>query len=352
MNKLFCKENEIEITEDHFETKYVGKKVNHLFIESINIERTLKEIERVNRGEIKRAWYYYNCICDCGNKTVISRNSLNIGVNSCGCMKYKKPKKDISGQQFGKLTAIKLDEERNNYERERFKKGEISRCGTFWLCECECGNKNISVRLSDIQDGKVKSCGCYSKEIRKETVKTLYKTNPYEFINDENGKYIKFYNEDKSKFGLISIEDEDLLNLYYWNTDSKGYWRARPRNGKDEYLKLHQEVAKRMCSSYNPSINIVPDHLTSKILGVQNKESDNRRENLRIVSTQDNSKNTRMNSSNTSGVKGICYDNTYNRWMAYIHNNEKKQIIKYFSNKEDAIKQRKEWEKEFGYIGE
>lgn len=53
--------------------------------------------------------------------------------------------KDISGQRFGKLIAIRL------YERKCYK--------SYWLCECDCGVETI-VEISKLTTGHTKSCGC------------------------------------------------------------------------------------------------------------------------------------------------------------------------------------------------
>ena len=60
--------------------------------------------------------------------------------------------KDITGQKFGRLTAIRptrKDEKRRTY---------------FWYCCCECG-KTLEIRLESLTTGNTKSCGCYNKEI-------------------------------------------------------------------------------------------------------------------------------------------------------------------------------------------
>lgn len=45
------------------------------------------------------------CICDCGKQKLVSTNSLNSGsVKSCGCQKNKFM--DLSGQVFGRLTVL------------------------------------------------------------------------------------------------------------------------------------------------------------------------------------------------------------------------------------------------------
>ena len=60
------------------------------------------------------------------------------------------PKKDISGQRFGKL--IVLEE-----THERASNGSI-----LWKCECDCGNIVLSTG-SDLRGGRRITCGKCSK---------------------------------------------------------------------------------------------------------------------------------------------------------------------------------------------
>jgi hypothetical protein len=56
---------------------------------------------------------------------------------------------DLSGQQFGRLTA------KNALQRGR---------DTRWLCVCECGEEKI-IRRALLLKGLTKSCGCLNKEL-------------------------------------------------------------------------------------------------------------------------------------------------------------------------------------------
>ena len=58
--------------------------------------------------------------------------------------------KDITGQRFGRLTALRVfpTEMRN----------------TRWLCVCECGQTCISV-VGDLITGHTTSCGCHKLDI-------------------------------------------------------------------------------------------------------------------------------------------------------------------------------------------
>lgn len=52
---------------------------------------------------------------------------------------------DIKGQKFGKLTAIEKAQSRGKK--------------TYWLCECECGNKK-EIQTGHLTSGAITSCGC------------------------------------------------------------------------------------------------------------------------------------------------------------------------------------------------
>ena len=57
---------------------------------------------------------------------------------------------DITGEKFGRLTVIGLDDERSTRK-------------TYWYCQCECGNIK-SVRSDSLKCGAISSCGCLKKE--------------------------------------------------------------------------------------------------------------------------------------------------------------------------------------------
>jgi len=57
--------------------------------------------------------------------------------------------KNITGQKFNRLTAIKFSH----------RKGRVY----YWEFLCDCGNK-ITIAKSDILNGHTKSCGCFRKE--------------------------------------------------------------------------------------------------------------------------------------------------------------------------------------------
>ena len=58
--------------------------------------------------------------------------------------------KDLTGQQFGRLIAIRPTEECRHHSM-------------VWECRCDCGNTAF-VRSADLCAGNTKSCGCLKKE--------------------------------------------------------------------------------------------------------------------------------------------------------------------------------------------
>lgn len=73
-------------------------------------------------------------------------------------MKTKgRQRKDITGQVFDRLTVLKFSHTAKNGV-------------SYWVCKCECGNI-ITVNGGNLQQKKVKSCGCLAKEIQKKKTK-------------------------------------------------------------------------------------------------------------------------------------------------------------------------------------
>ena len=60
---------------------------------------------------------------------------------------------DMTGQQIFMLTVLHKDESKKN--------------GIWWVCQCKCGNIK-TIRGTDLRTGRVKSCGCYNKQINRE----------------------------------------------------------------------------------------------------------------------------------------------------------------------------------------
>lgn len=77
--------------------------------------------------------------------------------------------------------------------------------------------------------------------------------------------------------------------------------------------------------------------------------SNNKIENLRIVTGAENLKNKSKYRNNKSGVVGVSWDKASQKWHSYISDNGKRKSLGFFSEKCDAISARKHAESVLGY---
>lgn len=123
----------------------------------------LRESEKRIRNRVT-----WECQCDCGNPElvlVLTQNLRSGNTQSCGCLK----RKNIAGQKFGRLTAIRATQERRH--------GSI-----VWECQCDCGNPlPVFATVEGLRVGDNTSCGCYnsSREKFAETYRVDLTGNKY-----------------------------------------------------------------------------------------------------------------------------------------------------------------------------
>ena len=140
---------------------------------------------------------------------------------------------------------------------------------------------------------------------------------------------------------LFDEEDRELVeshtwcirpdrNTYYAKTHiphPDGGWHTYPngnRQRRRKTLQLHRLLM-------NPPKGMVIDHINHNGL-------DNRRENLRICTRAENSRNRGKQKNNTSGYKGVCWYKRDKKWRAQIKKDSKKIHIGYFDIIEDAAR--------------
>lgn len=105
----------------------------------------------------KKSYPQYECQCDCGNTLIVAPNFFS--KEEVCCYDCQTPKvEDISGQRFGRLTAIKYA-------------GKSKGKQTLWECRCDCGN-TVIVHQQNLKSGHTNSCGCYNSDIASESNKT------------------------------------------------------------------------------------------------------------------------------------------------------------------------------------
>lgn len=89
----------------------------------------------------------WRCKCDCGTEVSVTSGHLNAGTTtSCGCV-AKERQPDLTGMRFGSLVVSGKSGEQN------------AGGGTMWNCVCDCGNK-CQKSTGHLTSGAVRSCGC------------------------------------------------------------------------------------------------------------------------------------------------------------------------------------------------
>lgn len=221
--------------------------------------------------------------------------------------------RDLTGQRFGRLTAIKRVENYiypNGYQEVQ------------WLCKCDCGNKIVVRGKALTKKKKTQSCGCLQREV-------VRKFNEYD-LTEEYGKGFLINGEEF----LFDLEYYDLIKDYYWHKNNRGYITS---NTRGKAIKLYRLIL----DCYDSKITI--DHINHNKL-------DNRKCNLRFVSRSQNGMNSKLHKNNTSGVSGVHWDKNIQKWVARITVNYERINLGSFDKFEDAEKRRLEAEEQ--YYGE
>lgn len=237
---------------------------------------------------------------------------------------------DHTGERHGILTVI---------ESVRDENGVL-----LWKCLCDCQkDKPESERKYTYIKGKElkhrKSCGCLLDNARKENGHANKKYNKY----DLSGEFGKGWTESGYEF-WFDKEDFDLIKPFCWHKHQDGYLRTcygfyvdENSEHHNKYIMMHQLIAKKYGCEYEL------DHINGQTW-------DNRKEKLREAKHIDNSKNVKISSNNTSGVKGVCWDNRTGSWHAYITCDKERIYLGHYSDFDEAVKVRKEAEEK--YFGE
>lgn len=162
--------------------------------------------------------------------------------------------------------------------------------------------------------------------------RTIYDSN--EIIEYDDHAEIVLYNKycEEVARALVDLEDVDIVKDYKWTLDNSVGYVLTGIKGTTNKVSLHRLIM-------NPDDNMVVDHINHNKL-------DNRKSNLRICTQQQNNINTSLKKTNTSGITGVSWDKSRNKWVAHIKG---KQLGR-FNTKEEAIEARKQAELE--YFGE
>lgn len=131
---------------------------------------------------------------------------------------------DLTGQRFGRLVVI---------ERANSTKGGAA----CWLCECDCGNKTISVG-ADLRRGRILSCGCLHSEIQSSIMtKHGYGTTRLAYI--WRSMIRRCYNRNDKSF--LNYGGRGIEVCKEWKNSFLAFQRWALSNGYAEDLTIDRE---------------------------------------------------------------------------------------------------------------
>ncbi len=119
----------------------------------------------------------------------------------------------------------------------------------------------------------------------------------------------------RGRFIIVDDEDYDRLSSVAWHLN-KGYAR------NDTLGYMHRVVLKQK-----------PRQGTDHING---DKLDNRRENLRPATSQQNNLNRGKSIRNKSGFKGVSWSRTSRKWLACVYINGKQTYLGLYQDKRAA----------------
>lgn len=147
----------------------------------------------------------WKCQCSCENHTIklVEGRNLRSGKSlSCGCLQKEKTaeanSKDYTGQRFGKLIAL-----------ERIRENGI----TYYLCQCDCGNPPIMVDGRNLASGHTTSCGCI-KSKGEMFISQILLSNNIKFEREKTYTDCKLSNSNQCLRFDFYLPDYDLLIEY------------------------------------------------------------------------------------------------------------------------------------------
>lgn len=133
----------------------------------------------------------------------------------------------------------------------------------------------------------------------------------------------------------ISVSSNTKVGDKVGYINNNGYRQVRIN---DKIYMVHRLIYK-IKHGFDPDY---ADHIDGNPLN-------NKIENLRSVTHQENCRNQKKRKDNISGVTGVYWNKSRKKWRARLMVNSKELHLGYFENKKEAVNARKKAEKKHGF---
>jgi hypothetical protein len=138
------------------------------------------------------------------------------------------------------------------------------------------------------------------------------------------------------------ITQEELKELLNYNSETGVFtWKVSPARQvfsgdiagtkrKDGYIQI--KVKNKLILSHRLAWIYMYGYLPKYIDHINGQRDDNRIINIREVSNQQNSLNSKISKNNTSGIKGVYWDKSRNKWTVRLSIDGKCKFFKRFDD--------------------
>lgn len=135
-----------------------------------------------------------------------------------------------------------------------------------------------------------------------------------------------------SNKGLVIVDDDDLdiLSQKKWRLSSGGYAIASQKKTRPDGSKYKSTLYMHAFINKTPD-GFETDHINGNRL-------DNRKENLRTVTSKQNQQNKKTSSHSSTGIKGVGWCKQTQKWKVSIFADGKRRTIGRYSCIEIAAK--------------
>ena len=229
--------------------------------------------------------------------------------------------KDISGIEFGYLTAIEPTDKRDRKD-------------VVWLCQCRCGTM-VEMPATRLIGNNTLSCGCILKETIKRANKYFGGTSLEQSLKEKvvstrsTSGYVGVTKK-RDKWQAYIVYKRQYINLGVYSKLEDAI-KARAR-GKEAVMEDAAELLK------------VYEAIHENDEALPNKATEPQRDfscEPRVINNQPTTAAKRLD--NTSGYTGVSFRKS--KWEARICYNKLRYILGRFETRDEAIKARQDAEK-------
>ena len=189
----------------------------------------------------------WECLCDCGNICYIPTNRLGSnGTQSCGC---------LHKERMHDLLSLDLTNQRFGKLIAIRKTGNKRGSFNEWLCKCDCGNYHTA-SSAGLVHGKTASCGCLKSkgELKIKNLLTEAKLN---FIAQETFDDCRFIETNYLAFFDFCVEGKYLIEFdgeQHYHSRKQGYFT----DDKVQIIKKRDEYKNQWCRENNIPLIRIP----------------------------------------------------------------------------------------------